>query len=81
MIFPNQLNQKTIAFLAIGMTLISYIMSFFTRTICLDENDPSIVIKALHYFKINFENELFAYSVAGSILILIFLKIYEKWSK
>ena len=81
LIFPNQLNSKTIVFLAIGMTLISYIVSFFTKPIFLIENDPSIVIKILHYFKINFQNELFAYSVATSILILIFLKIYEKWSK
>jgi len=81
LIFPNQLNSKTIVFLAIGMTVISYIVSFFTKPIFLIENDPSIVIKALSYLKINFENELFAYSVAGSILILIFFKIFEKWSR
>jgi hypothetical protein len=81
LIFPNQLNSKTIGFLSVGMTLISYLVSLFSRPIYLDENDSSIVIKALHYFKINFENELFAYSVAISILILIFLKIYEKWSR
>jgi len=80
-IFPNQLSMKTVGFLAIGLTLVSYITSFFTRTIYLDNNDPSIVIKALSYLKINFENELFAYFVAGSILILIFFKIFEKWSR
>ncbi len=81
LIFPNQLNMKDIGFLAVGMTIISYIISFFTKPIFLIENDPSIVIKALSYLKINFENELFAYSVAGSILILIFFKIFEKWSR
>jgi hypothetical protein len=80
LVFSNQLQSNTVLFLSLAMALISYILSFFTRPIYLDENDPSFVIKLLHNFNINFHNELFAYSVASSILILIFLKIYEKWS-
>jgi hypothetical protein len=80
LIFSNQLNLKVVGFLAGGMSVISYIISFFSNSILLDENDPSIVIKILHYFDVNFQNELFAYSITVSILILILLKIYEKWS-
>ncbi len=81
LIFSNQLNLKVVGFLAGGMSVISYIISFFSNSILLDENDPSIVTKILHHFDVNFQNELFAYSITVSILILILLKIYEKWSK
>lgn len=80
LIFSNQLNLKVVGFLAGGMSVISYIISFFSRAIYLNENDPSIVITVLHYFNVNFQNELFAYSITVSILILILLKIYEIWS-
>jgi hypothetical protein len=81
LIFPNQLSMKTVGFLSILLTGVSYAVSFFSRPIYLDENDQSFVIKLLQDFHVNFNNELFAYSVAVSILILIFLKIFEKWSR
>lgn len=79
-IFGNQLQSSSVIFLSITMAIISYIISFFSRPIYLNENDPSFIIKLLQSFNVNFNNELFSYSVAVSILILIFLKIYEKWA-
>lgn len=81
LVFGKQLQSSTMILLSVAMTIISYIISFFSHAIYLDANDPSFVIKLLQNFHVNFNNELFAYSVASSILILIFLKIFEKWSR
>lgn len=79
-IFGSQLDTKTVAMITVALSVLSYMVSFISRPIFFNSNDESslfvVIIKSL---KLDFSNELFAYSVAISIFALLFLKIFEKW--
>jgi hypothetical protein len=81
-IFYKQL--KTMITLAltlflIGVSFISYLYSF---SIFIEPQAHQKIIEILSKISpFHAENELFAYTNIGAILVLLLLKTYEKWSK
>jgi hypothetical protein len=85
-IFYKQLKTSTTAIFAGILMFVSYSSSLVSKSIYLTQNMSfdeiqklvSILSKPSPFY---LENELFAYFNVTSILILMLLKIYEKWSK
>ncbi|MEW5831693.1 MAG: hypothetical protein AB1763_02520 [Campylobacterota bacterium] len=85
-IFYKQLETSMTALLTAILILVSYSSLLFSKSIYLakdmsfDEIQKlvSILSKPSPFY---LENELFAYFNVASILVLMLLKIYEKWSK
>lgn len=85
-IFYKQLKTSTTAIFAVVLMFVSYNISLFSKSVYLTQNMSfeeiqklvSILSKPSPFY---LENELFAYFNVVSIMILMLLKIYEKWSK
>lgn len=79
-IFGKQLNILVTFIIAIIITILSLVMSFYTIGIYINPEKFSIYLNVLsRFYPFYMENELFAYTNIFSISILIFLKIIEKW--
>ena len=79
-IFGRQLNILITCIIAIILTILSLVMSFYTIGIYINSEKFSIYLNVLsRFYPFYMENELFAYTNVFSISILIFLKIIEKW--
>jgi len=81
-IFYKQLKTTTILILTLFLMGISFVSYLYSTTIFLESEKYQKLMEILS--KINQfhpENELFAYTNVGAILILLLLKTYEKWSK
>ncbi|WP_323593091.1 hypothetical protein [Aliarcobacter butzleri] len=79
-IFGKQLNVLTTFIITIGLTMISFTMSFYTIGIYIDvEKTPFLSNLLSRWYPFISDNELFAYTNVFSIFILIFLKVIEKW--
>lgn len=79
-IFGRQLNILITCIIAIILTIISLVMSFYTIGIYINPEKFSIYLNVLsRFYPFYMDNELFAYTNVFSISILIFLKIIEKW--
>ena len=81
-IFYKQLKTtSTLAFAVLLMSL-SYISYLYSVSIFLEPEKYQKVIKILSKIsQFYVENELFAYTNVGAIILLLLLKTYEKWSK
>jgi hypothetical protein len=85
-IFYKQLETSMTALMTVILMLVSYGSLLFTRSIYLAvdmsfEETQKLVCILSKPAPFHFDNELFAYFNVTSILILMLLKIYEKWSK
>lgn len=85
-IFYKQLKTSFTAIITATLILLSYGCFFITKPIYLMQDiSPDKIQKMVNilskFYPFHLENELFAYINVGSILILILLKLYEKWSK
>lgn len=79
-IFGKQLNILTTFIITIALTMMSFIVSFYTIEIYINPLKFPFLINTLsRFYPFYVENELFAYTNVFSIFILIFLKIVEKW--
>ncbi len=79
-IFGRQLNILITCIIAIILTILSLVMSFYTIGIYINSEKFSIYLNVLsRFYPFYMDNELFAYTNVFSISILIFLKIIEKW--
>jgi hypothetical protein len=86
MIFYKQLKTISSAIFTVVLMLISFGSHTITNTVFttpyLHSVEVQEAVKTLSkFYPFHVENELFAYVNIGSILILILLKLYEKWSK
>lgn len=85
-IFYKQLKTSTTAIFALVLMFVSYNVSLFSKSVYLTESMNfdqiqklvSILSKPSPFY---LNNELFAYFNVVSIMVLMLLKIYEKWSK
>jgi len=81
-IFYKQLKTTTtlaLTLMLMGISFTSYIYSF---SIFIEPQTHQKIIEILSKIsKFHAENELFAYTNIGAILVLLLLKTYEKWSK
>jgi hypothetical protein len=85
-IFYKQLETSMTALMTVVLMLVSYGSLLFTRSIYLAvdmsfEETQKLVSILSKPAPFQLDNELFAYFNVVSILILMLLKIYEKWSK
>lgn len=85
-IFFKQLKTLTTLTVAIVLMLLAYVAYMFTNTLFLTPylqfHETHLAIQWLSKIApFHVENELFAYVNIGSIMIMMLLKIYEKWSK
>ncbi|WP_419677785.1 hypothetical protein ACN2EN_09640 [Aliarcobacter lanthieri] len=79
-IFGKQLNILSTFIITITLTMMSFIMSFYTIEIYINPLKFPFLINTLsRFYPFYVENELFAYTNIFSIFILIFLKVIEKW--
>ena len=79
-IFGRQLNILITCIIAIILTILSLVMSFYTIGIYINPERFSIYLNVLsRFYPFYVENELFAYTNIFSIFILILLKVIEKW--
>jgi len=81
-IFYKQLKTTTtLAFTSVLMVL-AYITYLYTMPIFIEPTKYQKVIELLSsVVPFYTENELFAYTNTGAIILLLLLKTYEKWSK
>ena len=75
-IFGYQFNTKLILIVTSILTIVSVIIGFYSSNILIDFTQYQKLVNILH---LNTDNELFAYTNVFSILILIIIKIVEKW--
>lgn len=79
-IFGKQLNVLTTFIITIGLTMISFTMSFYTIGIYIDvEKTPFLSNLLSRWYPFISDNDLFAYVNIFSIFIIILLKVIEKW--
>ena len=79
-IFGKQLNILTTFIITIALTMISFVMSFYTIGIYINPLKFPFLINTLsRFYPFYVENELFAYTNIFSIFIIILLKVIEKW--
>ncbi|MCT7644448.1 hypothetical protein [Aliarcobacter butzleri] len=76
----KQLNILTTFIITAILTMISFVMSFYTIGIYIDtEKTPFLSNLLSRWYPFIADNELFAYTNIFSIFILIALKVIEKW--
>jgi len=85
-IFYKQLKTTTTLIFTIILMLVTYGGYLITNTVFLTPylqfEETQIAVQWLSKLApFHIENELFAYVNVGSILMLMILKLYEKWSK
>ena len=79
-IFGKQLNILTTFIITIALTMISFVMSFYTIEIYINPlKFPFLMNTLSRFYPFYVENELFAYTNVFSIFIIILLKVIEKW--
>jgi len=81
-IFYKQLKTtRTLAF-TILLMLLSYASYLYSVSILLEPEKYQKIIEILSKISPFYvENELYAYTNTGAIILLLLLKLYEKWSK
>jgi len=81
-IFYKQLKTTTTLALTLFLMGISFTSYFYSFSIFIESQTHQKIIEILSKIsQFHAENELFAYTNFGAILILLLLKTYEKWSK
>jgi len=75
-IFGYQFNVKSLLIVTSILTILSVTISFSSSNILIDFTQYQKLVNILH---LNTNNEIFAYTNAFSIFILICIKIVEKW--
>ncbi len=81
-IFYKQLKTTTTLALTLFLMAISFLSYIYSVSIFIEPQKYQKIIEILSKISpFHPENELFAYTNVGAILILLLLKIYEKWSK
>ncbi len=79
-VFGKQLNILATFVITITLTMMSFVVSFYTIEIYINPLKFPFLINTLsRFYPFYVENELFAYANIFSIFILIFLKVIEKW--
>lgn len=79
-IFGKQLNVLTTFIITIALTMMSFVVSFYTIEIYINPLKFPFLINTLsRFYPFYVENELFAYTNVFSIFIIILLKVIEKW--
>lgn len=79
-IFGKQLNILTTSVITVALTMMSFIVSFYTIEIYINTLKFPFLINTLsRFYPFYMENELFAYTNIFSIFIIILLKVIEKW--
>ena len=85
-IFYKQLQTSTTAILAATLIFISFSILMISEPIYLDtlfsvDRTQKIIEVLSKSYPFYITHELFAYFNVGSIMMLILLKLYEKWGK
>jgi hypothetical protein len=85
-IFSMQMKSSMLFFISIALMFCTYLSYFITKSLFIIKYTSCPYVEVTIDFlskagSFSIENELFAYANAVSILILLLLKLYEKWSR